>query len=255
MSKERHQPSQPHGHHAPRRRRFEERPGRGRGHSDSLEPAAAVAGAVAGGIFGGFIGARLGLGFAIGLGLGATIGYVVVRLLVGGSGRFIEFTQSGTTTPHTPDYSVPETHATRGEYAKAIQAYEEAIWEFPAEPEPYLRIARLCRKALNRPTEAVDWLHRARRDAQMPPGLDLLVTQELIDLYLHTLGDPRRAIPELAHLCSAHSGCPAAPTAQRQLEELRDMLSRERENGTSLTEQYLARYGSKDGMAKGDAGP
>ncbi len=76
----------------------------------------------------------------------------------------------------------------------------------------------------------------------MPPGLDLLITQELIELYLQELKTPRRAIPELAHLCSAHRGTPAAQAAEGELQELREMLAHESAGGGSVTEQYLKKH-------------
>jgi hypothetical protein len=142
---------------------------------------------------------------------------------------------------------MPESLVARNEFLRAVQAYEEYVWASPATPDPYVRIARLYRDKLVQPDEAERWFKRARTDARMPRGLDLLVTQELIELYLHKLKEPRKAIPELSHLCSAHAGTPAALAAEQDLKELREMLATEAEGGASVTEQYLKMHGPHPG--------
>jgi hypothetical protein len=173
--------------------------------------------------------------------LGAALGYLVARAVVG-AGRLVERSQAGTTTPHKPDYSVPESLVMQGEFTRAIESFEELVWASPDLPDPYVRIARLYRDKLDQAEEAERWFRRSRLDSRMPHGLDLLITQELIELYLHKLKTPRKAIPELAHLCSAHAGTPAAEAAEHELRELRLMLAVESEGGESVTVQYQKKH-------------
>jgi tetratricopeptide (TPR) repeat protein len=198
---------------------------------------------LAGGFFfGSLVGMAVGIGFLIGGILGAAGTFLIANRFVKGAGRGIEKLSSGESTPHTPDYSRPESLANRGQFEKAIEAYEEYIWASPEVPEPYVRIARIYRDKLDRAGEAERWFRRARTDSRMPAGLDLLTTQELIELYLHELGAPRKAIPELAHICSAHRDTPAAKVAEEELTDLRAMLESEADGGGSVTDQYLRKH-------------
>jgi tetratricopeptide (TPR) repeat protein len=198
--------------------------------------------AAGGFFFGSLVGMAVGIGFFIGGILGAAGTFLIASRFVKGAGRSIEKLSSGESTPHTPDYSRPESLANRGQFEKAIEAYEEHIWASPEVPEPYVRIARIYRDKLDRADEAERWFRRARKEAHVPTGLDLLITQELIELYLHTLKAPRKAIPELAHICSAHRDTPAAEAAEQELTDLRAMLACEADGGGSVTDQYLRKH-------------
>jgi hypothetical protein len=222
---------------APRPRRFGPPIGRGRAHAELVDRVATFGIPVVVGLCGSLL-----VGFPVGLLAGAALGYVVARVFVLGSGRLVERSQSGATTPHKPDYSVPESLVARGDFARAIDAYEECVWASPKIPDPYVSIARLYRDRLRRPRDAEQWFKRARSEATLSAGLDLLITQELIGLYVHALREPRKAIPELAHVCSAHPHTPAARGAELELLELRSMLAREASGGESVTEQYLKKH-------------
>ncbi len=67
----------------------------------------------------------------------------------------------------------------------------------------------------------------------------MLAVQEIIDVYIHRLETPRRAIPELVLLCERFPNTPAAETARRELSEMRDILAREHEGLGSFTSQFL----------------
>jgi len=240
--------SPPH-HQAPQRRRYRWRP-ETKPERDVMVQITALMSAFGGFFFGSIVGMTLayrfgfstGLGFLTGGAVAAYASFLIAKRVVQGTGRAIEKLSDGATTPHTPDYSFPESLVMQGDFTKAIEAYEELLWASPDAPDPYVRIARLYRDKLNQAEEAEDWFQRARDQASVTAGLDLLITQELIELYLHSLGEPRKAIPELAHLCRAHPGTPAAHAAEQELQELREMLAREAEGDESVTEQYLKKH-------------
>jgi tetratricopeptide (TPR) repeat protein len=117
---------------------------------------------------------------------------VVVRLGAAVSGRYLGLT--GDTTPPRGEYSAPQSLVARGRYE-----------------------------------EAAAWFRRARRDATLPPGHDLLVSQELIELYRGRLGQPQRAIPELARICERFPGTPNAAAAEGELAALRAQIANERD--------------------------
>jgi hypothetical protein len=147
---------------------------------------------------------------------------VAVRVAAAVSERYLGGT--GSTTPHRPEYSAPRALAAQGRYREAAAAWELAAAESDGDPEPYLALARLHRDQLGDREAAAGWFRRARQDARLGPGQDLLVTQELIELYIHRLRQPRRAIPELARLRERYHDTPAGRAAEEELRRLREQL-------------------------------
>lgn len=164
----------------------------------------------------------LPLATAAGLWLGVQI---ATRLAGGIAERYT--TRVGATTPHQPDYSRAQALASQGHYRDAIGAYEIAAAEAGGDPQPYLAIARICRDALGDPEEAAAWFRRARRDGHLDRGQELLIAQELVELYRAKLGDPRRAIPELARIVQLAPGTPSATAAADELAALRERVRAE----------------------------
>jgi hypothetical protein len=151
---------------------------------------------------------------------------VAVRVSAAIASRYLGLT--GDTLSARREYSAAQALVAQGRYEEAAGAWEIAAAESGGDPEPYLALARLYRDQLNRPEDAAAWFRRARRDATLPPGHDLLVSQELIELYRAKLGQPQRAIPELARICERFRGTPNAVAAERELAVLREELGRER---------------------------
>ena len=182
------------------------------------------------------LGWKLGpLAGLIGLVLGWVIAYFLVIGLMEGAGRAAQtvYAPSGDSTPVRREYSRAQALRAAGDYAEAVEAYEEFVVQFPHEPEPYLQIARILRDDLHAYADAASWLRRARLDARLTRGQDLLVAQELIELYRRKLGEPERAMPELARIADLVPGTPQAEAARRELTELRAGMWRERSDGVS----------------------
>ena len=148
---------------------------------------------------------------------------------------------SGSTTPPIAEYSHAQSLAVRGKYEEAAEAYEIACLEGEGDPEPYFRLGRLYRDHLERYDDAVEWFRRARTDAQLTAGQELVALQEIIELYTRKLHTPRKAIPELVQLCDRFPGTPAAEAAEQELGEMREMLAREHDGLETFTEQFLKR--------------
>jgi tetratricopeptide (TPR) repeat protein len=151
---------------------------------------------------------------------------LLVRIAAGVTHQYLG--GSGGTTPHRAEYSQPRALAAQGRYREAAEAWEIAAAESEGDPEPYMALARLHRDQLKDPEAAAEWFRRARRDARLDGGLDLLVTQELIELYVKRLRQPQRAVPELARLHGRFPNTPAGQAAERELRELREQIARDR---------------------------
>jgi len=161
---------------------------------------------------------------------GFVVGYLVVflvtRFFSEGSGKTAGtiYHPSGKSTPKKHEYSYAESLAARGRYEEATVAYEVAVSEFPEDPEPYLRIARLYRDKLESFEEAVFWFKRARNDSAIPRGQELLATQEIIEIYRDKLNTPKRAIPELARILDRFPEDQTADWARGELTRLKGQV-------------------------------
>ncbi len=109
-------------------------------------------------------------------------------------------------------------------YEDAIVAYHVCSTDYPEDPEPYVRIGRICRDNLSQYDEALLWFKRARSEATVNPGLDLLISQEIIEIYTRRLNMPERAIPELARIAEQFANHPAGESAKLELNRLRERL-------------------------------
>lgn len=206
-----------------------------------------------GALMGGVVGARVASVQGWHPLIGAVVGFAVVTLGVYGVamwavGQARAMTQtlynpSGNSTPYKPEYSYAQSLVVRGRYAEAAASYELHAIENPADPEPYLHLARLYRDKLQQYEDALTWFRRARTDATLAPGHELYVIQEIIDLYLHKLRTPRKAIPELTLVCQRFPGTPAARAAEQQLAQMRELLARERDQLEPFTAQFLKQLG------------
>ena len=181
-----------------------------------------LAGGAIGGFAGRFIGVGALVGFIVGFAVTFLISVVIVESAGGVAGAMIS--PSGKSTPFIREYSYPESLAIRGRYEDAIDAYQVCCSDYPEDPEPYVRIGRIYRDNLNQHDEALLWFKRARSEATVHRGVELLITQEIIEIYTNRLNTPERAIPELARLAEKYAGDPSGDSAQRELNRLREGL-------------------------------
>ena len=210
----------------PPRRVYTERPP-ARKEVDLQQRMTAIGSVVIVGGIGGIFGAVSRAGFLPGLLVGAVVGYVLVRLLLAGASKFLVgwvLNPSGKSTARRRGFSLAESLAIRGQIEEAIAAYKAACAESPNDPEPYIRLARLYRDDLEQYEEAVAWFKRARSGAAVDKGCELLVTQEIIEIYTRQLDAPGRAIPELVSIVDRFAADPAAEWATRRLTELREAM-------------------------------
>jgi tetratricopeptide (TPR) repeat protein len=184
----------------------------------------AAAWSLAGGAIGAMAGKLAGVGAIPGFVAGFAIVFLFALTIAEGVGKLFGtiHNPSGRSTPAVREYSHPESLAIRGRYEDAIDAYQVCCVDYPEDPEPYVRIGRIYRDELRRYDEALTWFKRARTEAKMDRGRELLVSQEIIEIYSRKLGEPRRAIPELARIVDRFPDDPAAAVARREIDRLRE---------------------------------
>jgi len=179
-----------------------------------------------GGVGGALGSSFIGLGPFPGLIVGYLVTFFVTKNIVEGSGKAAGtiYHPSGRASPEKHEYSYADSLVARGRYEEAVEAFEVAVSEYPEDPEPYIRIARLNRDKLSEYEDAVFWFKRARNDSDISAGQELLVTQEMIEIYRDKLGAPTRAIPELARIIDRFPDDPVVDWARAELVRLKELV-------------------------------
>lgn len=148
----------------------------------------------------------------------------LVRLVVGSgtTAAGTVYNPSGRTTPRRTEHSRAESLAARGQYEEAVAAFEVAVAEDPTDPRPYLRVARIYRDHLGRPEDAARWFRRASREAKTP---SVIARKELVELYMHRMNAPEKAVPELARMAEELAGTPEGEWAATKLRHVKELLA------------------------------
>jgi hypothetical protein len=162
--------------------------------------------------------------FALG---GAFVAVGGLMAIVRGTGRLAQqvYAPSGSTTPRKAEYSYAESLAVRGDYQGAVTAYELCVAENPADPTPYLCIARIYRDGLKQFADAERWFKRVAREAEVARGMDVLARKELIELYRVKMDAPTRAAPVLARMAEEYEGSPEGGWAAQELAEVKALIA------------------------------
>lgn len=147
--------------------------------------------------------------------------WAMKAFVIEGAGDLAQRIYMGGEEGTSPEYSVAHGLALRGQYEAAVDAFAAGAGEYPEDPEPLLAGARLLRDPLGRFEEARDWLLRARRIPDIGLREEVLVVQELVDLYDGPLEEPARAMPLLAQVKERHAGTRPGEWAARRLAALR----------------------------------
>ena len=212
-----------------------------------------IPGAFIGLLAGVLVASRTGVNSTLAVLLGAAIGasatYGSVRVLTRAAVSAMQAVHapSGASTPIKRDYSLAQSLVARGRYGDAVAAYQSHAVEFPDDPVPPLQLARLLGGHLRCHEEAAAWLRHARAHCTLTTGQELMVAQELVRIYVDELQAPRRAMPELSRIVAGFPETPAAATARRELEAMRELLVQEHDGLVDFTAAYLERARDEPG--------
>jgi hypothetical protein len=97
---------------------------------------------------------------------------------------------SGRSTPSRHGFSQADACIMQRRPADAVPLLEAAAMDDPADPEAYLRLARLHRDQLGDPRRAIEWFGHARATHRLTPGERRRVDDELAALRATLDADP-----------------------------------------------------------------
>jgi tetratricopeptide (TPR) repeat protein len=146
---------------------------------------------------------------------------------VGTAGASI-FSPGGSSTPPPRQYSFADSLAARGLLTEAAEAYERLSEEYPADPEPCVRHARLLRDRMSRPEEAADRFRKALAAKDLDAAGEAALLRELCELYMYKLQTPNKALPYLAQLAAKHPTHPGSRWAKAEAAEIRQLMQQQR---------------------------
>lgn len=190
----------------------------------------AAAWAVITGTFGAIAGSMIarasGMPALVGGVAGVIVGVLLVLVAVPliaeriGRGATSILAPSGATTPAVPGFSRADSLLVRGRFDEAIAELERNAQLRPDDPHACLRLARVYRDQLKDFEQARRWFIEARSRA-VDPGIEQLAVRELVEVLVRRMGEPGRALPELARFAELRRGTPAGDWAAAELAELR----------------------------------
>ena len=140
------------------------------------------------------------------------------------------YMSGGSSLPAPREYSLADSLVARGRFAEAAEAYELLAEDYPADPEPRVRLARLLRDRMGRAEDAAPWLHKALNVTGLEAASEIALLREISELYMYKLRTPNKALPYLGRLAEKHATHPSASWARTEASEIRQAM-RDEQNG------------------------
>lgn len=134
---------------------------------------------------------------------------------------------SGSSTPAVREYSFPDSLVVRGHIAEAVVEYQRLSTEFPADPEPQLRRARVLRDHVRDYGEAAAAFRAVLTIGTLKPETELAVLRELVELHVHKDKDPPRALPYLARIAQKFADTTTGRWAREEMATIKQTMQRE----------------------------
>ena len=78
--------------------------------------------------------------------------------------------------------------------------------------------------------DAARWF-RVALERERNEAVRLGVRRELVELLIHRMGEPQRALPELARIADGHAGTPAGAWAKAEMADIRQRMRSGQDHG------------------------
>ena len=182
----------------------------------------------------GLLGVPIILGFLGGLAAGglAYFGSLFIAERGARVGASI-YQPSGSTTPPVREYSLADSLVARGLTDQAAEAYQLLSEDYPEDPEPRLRHARLLRDKAQRYDDAAQIFKSILTIPNLKSETELVVLRELVELCTHKLRQPQRALPHLARIAQKFGGTPPGEWAREETRAIKQQMQQDHERDIS----------------------
>lgn len=178
------------------------------------------------------LGAPILFGLIIGIAIGAFTYFGALFIADrGGSVAASIYQPSGSSTPPIREYSLADSLVARGRIDEAAEAYQVLSEDFPNDPEPRLRHARLLRDKTQRYDESARIFKTVLTIPQLKPEVELVALRELVELCTHKLREPQRALPYLARIAQKFGATPTGAWASNEAKEIKLQMQQDHSRG------------------------
>ena len=134
------------------------------------------------------------------------------------------YTASGSSTPALAQYSLAESLVARGQTDEAIEAYTLLSEDFPQDPQPRIRLARVLRDKKQDYEGAAEWFRKSLACEKMEQANEIAIIREMVEVYTHKMNTPELALRYLPRLYEKYPTHPAAEWARREYLEIKEAL-------------------------------
>ncbi len=180
------------------------------------------------------LGKGIVVAFLAGVGVGSIV-YFGPLLIAERGGRIGAniYQPSGSSTPVVREYSLADSLVARGKFDEAAEAYQLLSEDFPNDPEPRIRHARLLRDKKAGYEDAANKFKSIFSIPGLKPETELIVLRELAELYTHKLAQPPRALPYLKRIADQFANSPTGEWARNEARDIKLQMQSEHERDVS----------------------
>ena len=170
------------------------------------------------------------LGIAGGIGAGAATYFVAMYISEhAGSAAASLYKPSGSSTPAVREYSFADSLVARHMIGEAVAEYGRLSIQYPEDPEPLLRRARVQRDYQKAYAEAAITFKQVLAIETLKPETQLATLRELVELHVHRQREPQAALPHLARIAETFSGTAVAEWARAELRDIKQSMQQTHE--------------------------
>lgn len=153
-------------------------------------------------------------------GMGALTALVPIFMANASEKAVVGLIASGHTTPYTEQYSYQQALVMQGRLDEALSTLEAIIAEPDSTTDVRIRAAELYAREAKRPERAAELFREVIRDPRCTVGEEVYSANRLADLLNGPLGQPGRAIVELARLADRY---PKSVVGERARQAIRSL--------------------------------
>jgi hypothetical protein len=158
-------------------------------------------------------------------GMGALTAVVPILMANASEKAVVGLIASGHTTPYTEQYSYQQALVMQGRLDEALSTLEAIIAEPNSTTDVRIRAAELYAREAKKPERAAELFREVIRDPRCTVGEEVYSANRLADLLHGPLGQPGRAIVELARLADRYPKSAVGDRARQAIRSLKALAA------------------------------